>query len=299
MRQIIFLVNPISGTKSKTSLKEQLQQYCAENRINFRIEPTNAAGEYEYLREIIEKEAITDIVICGGDGTINQVVGALYSTPVNFGIIPFGSGNGLAHSAKIPASPLKALAAIFNGVIKPTDAFRVNGRFACMLSGVGFDADVAHAFAKQKTRGLITYTRESIKQLFAAKAYPFGIEINGSIQKTEAFFISVANSNQFGNQFTIAPKASLNDGLLDIVVVKKMNKALLPFTIFSQVMGTNEMHPIEELQEKFNIDYFQTEKIVIHNPGMAQLHIDGDPVETAARIEVDIIKGAFNMWMPT
>ena len=110
-----------------------------------------------------------------------------------------------------------------------------------LLCGIGFDADVAHEFAKQKTRGLQTYFRISTMQFFKSKPYPFEIHADDRILKTEAYFISVANSNQFGNNFTIAPQASMSDGLLDIVIVKKMNKIILPFSVFFQVSGNNKL----------------------------------------------------------
>ena len=100
----------------------------------------------------------------------------------------------------------------------------VNGRFACMLCGLGLDAQVAYDFAQQPKRGLATYIKQVFKNFFSAKSFPFEIDCLGESLVTDAFFISVANSNQFGNHFTIAPKASLSDGLLDVVIVKKQYK---------------------------------------------------------------------------
>lgn len=298
MRHLLFLINPIAGTKNKTSLPEEIAGFCSKNNLSFRIEHTNREGEYTYLEEIIQTEKITDVIIAGGDGTINQVVGALRNSPVNFGIIPFGSGNGLAFSAGIPTDIQKALQIILSENALPTDAFTINNTFACMLSGIGFDAEVAHAFAQQKTRGLFTYTMETLKHFMAAKAYPFLITADGQSIETEAFFISIANSNQFGNQFTIAPKASLHDGLLDIVVVKKMNKLLLPFTVFSQVTGQNEMKRVEQLEDADHILYFQAKQLSIQNTGAAMLHIDGDPAATAGNFNIEILEKAFYLLVP-
>src|SRR6185295_15557861 len=107
-----------------------------------------------------------------------------------------------------------ALEIIFKGEPVLTDGFMINDQFSCMLCGLGFDAKVAHDFAQQPKRGLITYIRMALKNYFSAKTYPFEIESASQSFKTEAYFISIANSNQFGNNFTIAPKASLSDGLL-------------------------------------------------------------------------------------
>jgi diacylglycerol kinase (ATP) len=218
-RKIIYLINPISGTKGKGTLLEMIGQKTQALGIPFQIVPTNAAGDYNFLREKINEEQITDIVICGGDGTVNQVTAALIDTDINIGIVPMGSGNGLAFAAKIPKKTTKALDIIFAGKAAYVDSFYINGIFSCMLCGVGFDAQVAHDFAIQSKRGLMTYIQQAVKNLIKATPYTFEINNHDSHFAVDAYFISIANGNQFGNNFTIAPKARLSDGLLDIVVV--------------------------------------------------------------------------------
>jgi len=203
-RKFIYFINPISGTSGKVLLLETIKQKTTERNIPFEILHTNAAGDYQYLGEKIRNEQITDVIICGGDGTVNQVANALQGIRVNVGIIPMGSGNGLAFAARIPKKPAQALDVIFNGKAEYIDSFYINGQFSCMLCGLGFDAQVAHDFAKQKKRGLATYVKQSTRNFFSARPYPFEIEMDGIRINTEAFFISIANSNQFGNNFTIA-----------------------------------------------------------------------------------------------
>jgi diacylglycerol kinase (ATP) len=297
-RKIIYLINPISGTRKKALVKNLIIRKTREAGIDFDILPSKANGQYENLQQIIRKEAITDVVICGGDGTVNTVVNALQGEPVQFGIIPMGSGNGLALAAKIPKQTGRALDLIFTGRAFATDAFYINEKFSCMLCGIGFDAAVAHEFAKQKKRGLQTYIRISTLQFFKSKPYPFEIILKDRILKTDAFFISVANSNQFGNQFTIAPKASLSDGLLDIVIVKKMNKFSLPFSILHHVAGNNLPLNVSDFGDKKNIIYLQTDKIIIRNPGLAPLHIDGDPADTYSEFKIRIVPHCFKLIQP-
>jgi diacylglycerol kinase family enzyme len=122
--------------------------------------------------------------------------------------------------------------------------------------------------------------------------------LNDKTLNTDAFFISVANSNQFGNQFTIAPKASLSDGLLDVVIVKKMNKIVLPFSVLLQVAGNKRLIEGVEYLEKKNIIYMQTDKIRILNPGLTPLHIDGDPTDTLSDFEIRIIPKCFKLIQP-
>jgi diacylglycerol kinase (ATP) len=296
-RRFIYFINPISGTKSKEALLQIIQQKTTAQKIPFEILHTNAAGEYAYLHDKIAAENITDVIVCGGDGTVNQIACALMGVKINIGIVPMGSGNGLALAANIPKNAVKALDVIFNGKAEYIDSFYINNRFSCMLCGLGFDAQVAHDFAKQQTRGLKTYVKESLKNFIKAKPYNFKIEVEGKIITTEAFFISIANSNQFGNHFTIAPQASLHDGVLDIVIVNKMSKLRMMWTVLKQIK-LGQVRPYEDKKYHHNeIHYFQTKAVTIHNPSLAPLHIDGEPVDTADIFEVKIIEKAFKLLM--
>jgi diacylglycerol kinase family enzyme len=164
-----------------------------------------------------------------------------------------------------------------------------------MLSGIGFDAKVAHAFARSSKRGLFTYIKVAARNFFSAKPYPFHITYTGHDVKTEAFFISIANSNQFGNQFTIAPKARLNDGLIDIVIVQEMNKFQLMMAILHQLRFGDVQ---EKIFRKKSILYFQAPGLNIKNPALAPLHIDGDPAKTADEFSIRIIPSAFRLLQP-
>ena len=295
-RKIIYIINPVSGTRSKINLREIIEAKTKEKNIPYHIFPSVASGDYSFLVSMIREEKITDVVIAGGDGTITQVVGNLMNEKLDFGIIPRGSGNGLALAAKILKHPEKALDIVFNGKAVETDGFFVNKTFACMLCGIGFDAKIAHEFAKQQTRGLTTYAKLVSKNFFNAPAYNFLIESNGLNFSTEAFFISVANSNQFGNNFTIAPKALLSDGLLDVVIVKKTARPLLLFNLVRQIL-TGKVRDIKN-SLGHPVIYFQTDKIKIENPNEAPMHIDGNPAETPRTIEIEIKKKCFRLIQP-
>jgi diacylglycerol kinase (ATP) len=297
-RNLLYIINPISGTKRKSPLQDIVATRTKAAGFEFDIFPSVANGDYSFLDPIIEEKKFTDVVIAGGDGTINQVVNGLRKYRLPFGIIPCGSGNGLALSAKIPRNVEGALKIIFEGKTESCDAFMVNEKFACMLCGLGFDAQVAHDFANDPKRGLTTYIRKTISNFFSAKTYPFVLTTGGREIKTQALFISVANSNQFGNQFTIAPMASLNDGLLDIVVMAKQNKLSALLQAFKQVGGYNKLQGIDVINEKASVLYFQTDKIEIENTGLAPLHVDGDPAETVKHFSVQVLKDAFPLIYP-
>ncbi len=297
-RKIIYLINPISGTSKKEKTRLLIERETELQQIPFKVFYTNPAGDYDLIRDHILQEGYTDVVMIGGDGTVNQVTNALRDTGVQFGIIPSGSGNGLARAANIPSKLKSALAIIFGGKTKAVDAFTINGDYSCMLSGIGFDAQVAHDFAQKTTRGLFTYTQQSIINYFKANPYQFEVTIDHFSFFTDAFFISIANSNQFGNNATIAPQASLSDGLLDVVIVQKMNKAKLPFAILRQMRGNNKLQQLVDDMSTKTILYFQTPSLSIKNEKLAPLHIDGEPRETAETFNIEIIKAAFKLLQP-
>jgi diacylglycerol kinase family enzyme len=217
---------------------------------------------------------------------------------VNFGIIPCGSGNGLAYTAGIPKQPEKALELIFLGKAHAIDGFTVNDQFACMLSGLGFDARVAHEFARQPKRGLATYARQVFKHFIGAGTYNFTIATKEKKFTTAAYLISIANSNQFGNNVKIAPKASLTDGLLDVVIVTSQNKISLLIQTIRQLGGFIKVQSLAILDETRSIIYFQTDKLFIENLSEAPLHIDGDPAETPDSLDIKICKQCFHLIQP-
>lgn len=294
-RRFLFILNPISGTGDKDSVEQVIRKQTAASGFEYHIFPSVANGDYGFVEHIIEQKKITDIVVAGGDGTLNATVNHLGKFGLPFGIIPCGSGNGLAFSAGIPKDAEKALKVIFKGKAQWIDAFTINGKFACMLCGLGLDAQVAHDFANAPKRGLLTYVKKTIADFIKAPAYSFVLHNDGKEIKTKAFFISIANSNQFGNNFTIAPQASLTDGLLDIVIMTKQSKVSVLFNTVRQISGFNQIKSMEMVHENSSLIYFQTEAIHISNPEHAPMHIDGDPVDAASEVEVKVMKKAFQL----
>ncbi|MFN2437660.1 MAG: diacylglycerol kinase family protein [Chitinophagaceae bacterium] len=294
-RHILYIINPISGTKKKSSLQQLIEQKTNAAGFGYTTHLSVADNDYSFLTGVILEKEITDIVIAGGDGTVNGVVNSFKSFNVRFGILPCGSGNGLSLSAGIPKNITKALEVIFNGKSEWTDGFLVNDHFACMLCGLGFDAQVAHNFAADPNRGLITYIRQSIRNFFSASTYHFSLKANNEEFETEAFFISIANSNQFGNNFTIAPKASISDGLLDIVIVTKQNKLSVLLQTIRQVGGYNTLIDKEIANSNASVIYFQTKALQIKNLSLAPMHIDGDPCKTTEELNIKILKKCFRL----
>ena len=297
-RKLLFLVNPISGTRTKEKLIAFITEKVTSAGFLFTIDYTNATGNYTLLKEKVIADRFTDIVIVGGDGSVNQVVQAFAALPVRFGILPVGSGNGLARAAGIPTKIKRALQVIIEGNTMPVDGFTINDAFSCMLSGLGFDAQVAHNFARKAKRGLFNYTKESLLHFFKAQPYGFEIKLPEFSFFTDAFLISIANSNQFGNNVTIAPQAKLNDGLLDVIVVQKMHKVKVPYAILKQLSGNNKMQQLVEDMEHKNIVYFQTPSLEISNLKLAPLHIDGEAVASAQHLVIKVLPNYFTLFVP-
>jgi YegS/Rv2252/BmrU family lipid kinase len=297
-RKILFFINPISGTKSKLQLEKTIIRKCEEKNISFEILFTSKDGDYRFLHDKINNENVTDIAIAGGDGSLSPIISSVLNRPVNIGIIPLGSGNGLARTAGIPNSVDKAFDTIFTGKSKCTDVFLINDKLSVHVSGLGFDAKVAHDFSEGKSRGLNAYTKIAVNNFLSAKTYPFMIEVDEKKINVDAFFICIANSNQFGNNFKVAPKASICDGLLDIVVLPKTNKATAVLSFAQQIISGSVHHfSAAELQKK-NVLYFQTRKLKIDNPALAPLHIDGDPSETSKEFSIEILPSAYKLIQP-
>jgi diacylglycerol kinase family enzyme len=221
-----------------------------------------------------------------------------------------GSGNGLAFAAGIPRDPAKALDIILTGNASWIDGFQINGRFSCMLCGIGFDGGVAHQFAREHRRGLQTYIRVTLTHFLRARCYPFMIDLPTSSAEAaakaatptsfpvEAFFIDIANGNQFGNNVTIAPRADLHDGLLDIVIVKKASRLRLLLSATRQVLGGYKMTAAPVNAGTKKVLYFQTPELSIANPDGAPLHIDGEPAPSADRFRIEIAPKAIRLIQP-
>lgn len=301
-RKLFYIINPIAGNGSRGSLRKQIEERTRKAGYDFECRDSAIDGNYDLIAHAIQSEGFTDIIIAGGDGTINQVVGALRYLELPFGIIPCGSGNGLARCAGLSTDPQEALDTIFSGSAIRTDGYTVNGNFACELTGLGFDGAVAHAYAQSATRGLNTYIRHAIKQFASAPSYRFIVRLFGQALSLDAYMITVANANQFGNKVTIAPYASISDGLLDVVIVKKQNKLPLLWRAYRQLSGRNSPLLGEEIvaslssgAKQQDIHYWQVSAIEIENLGGAMIHVDGEATPPVTNAKIEVAPSAFRL----
>ncbi|MDI9357276.1 MAG: YegS/Rv2252/BmrU family lipid kinase [Chitinophagaceae bacterium] len=287
MKKILYLLNPLSGTKSPKKIIQAIQQETTKRNIPFHIQNIHTIHNY---KDIIKNADITHIIIIGGDGTISTVLNELIHSSIIFGIIPTGSGNGFAFSLGISHKLKKYFDTLFEGNITQIDLFSVNNQYACSLFGLGFDAQVAHQFATQKKRGLISYISLSLKNLIPLKSYSFHIKTENVQFDIHAYMVVVTNSNQFGNNVKIAPLAKQNDGLLDVVILPKINFLTLLLQ-YIQLLHTKKMTNLKNIKTN-KIIYFQTNNITITNIDKAPTQKDGDIYITEQTIHINIIPHA-------
>lgn len=298
-RKLAFLINPISGTRNKDVLTRRITSRCTREGVAFEILATQQDGNYHFLKEKIKKEGLTDVVICGGDGSISPVVSSLLGIDVNIGILPLGSGNGLAHTAGIPFSVSRALNIIFTGTPVYVDAFKINGRLGCQITGLGFDALIARKFSEERKRGITTYTKLAVKYFFKATDYKFSIACDDDEPAdVNAYILCVSNANQFGNNLKIAPRASLNDGLLDVVILKETNKLRILTAFVNHLLFARKTRAELINLGKEKISYFNCRRVTIKNKNLAPVHVDGDPLEPAGKYLIEVVPSAYRLIYP-
>jgi YegS/Rv2252/BmrU family lipid kinase len=279
-RNILILINPVSGISNKHRIRQILKERLDDSGLDYQVKFTGYSGHGTELAQEAVNSGHDAVVVAGGDGSVSEVAKALVNTDVALGIIPTGSGNGLAHFLKLPFNLSKAIGNIKTFRVKKIDTFTVNGRFGCNLSGVGFDAKVADEFSKVKRRGFWSYFRIVLQEYVTYESQNYVLEFDGKTIERKALMICFANSNQFGNNTVIAPGACADDGLIDICVISKVPILEAP------VMGTMLVSRL--LNKTHYAEYFKTSEVVLNKPEGIPLHIDGDPVDTENTIRVKV-----------
>lgn len=264
-----FIVNPISGRSSKESIVGAIAGSVDMDRYEVTIRFTAAPGHATTLASEAVQSGQQLVVAVGGDGTVNEVARALVGTDAALGIIPCGSGNGLARHLHIPMNPRKAIEILNQGRIRRIDTLTVNGTPCFCTAGVGYDAFVSEEYAKEPTRGLVTYVRKAVENWFDYTPEQYLIETEEGMFSRTALAITCANANQWGNGFHVAPKASLTDGLIDVTIIhpiKPLNALPMPVQILGYSFDKNP-----------GVETFKTSGLTIRRATPAPLHIDGEP----------------------
>ena len=278
---ILFVINSISGGKKKLSLPAVIEANLDKNKFSATFSFTNVAGHATRIAQDAISKDIDIIVAVGGDGTINEIAQELLGTDKILGIIPLGSGNGLARALHIPMNTKKAIAVINKLDTKLIDAAKLNQKYFLNMAGIGFDAHVSAVFAGSKSRGLKGYLKMGLKEVLSYHPQKYELNIDGKIYEREAFVISIANSTQYGNNFHISPNSSLTDGFLEICIVKPLPLYKLLILALQMLCSTTHRSKMVEI--------ISGQHIQIKREAAAVVHLDGEPVEMNNFIEIDII----------
>lgn len=275
----LFIINPISGGKTKDRVPELIGKYLDTTAFNATIIFTDGVS---HARQIA-KEAVGSfelIVAVGGDGTVNEIASAIVGTDTTLGIIPYGSGNGLSRFLGISMDAGKAIKNLSTGSVAFIDSAKLNGQPFFNMAGVGFDAHISDVFSHGKKRGFFSYIKSSLQEIAKYKSQTYHLEIDGKAYEREAFMVSFANSSQYGNNAHISPNASVQDGLLDICVIQKFPLWRFPEMGIRMLTKTSDKTKYVEIIRGKHI------KIKRESPG--PVHLDGEPQIMDAAIEIEV-----------
>ena len=279
-RHITFIINPISGTHTKKQLPQLIGETIDAEKFSYDIKCTEYAGHAAEMARQCAADGVDVVVAIGGDGTVNEVARSLVHSKTALGIVPCGSGNGLARHLCIPLDIKKALGLINRCDIEDFDYGVINGLPFFCTCGMGFDAFISLKFAESGKRGPISYVENVLKEGLKYRPETYELIDESSTQRHKAFLIACANASQYGNNAYIAPGATMKDGLMDVIVMEPFDTLDAPqiaADLFMKTLGNNS-----------KIKTFRTQSIKIHRDRPGAIHYDGDPIMTDSDVEVHI-----------
>jgi diacylglycerol kinase (ATP) len=283
----LFIINERSGAKRKYDVAEVIRRASPfEHEIV-------ACGRMEDLDPIIdraESDSLDVVFAVGGDGTVHEIAKRLIGRNLALGILPIGSGNGFARHIGLIADPARALESCRGCRIVTIDTASVNGHPFLGVMGIGFDAVIAERFAASTVRGLQTYVREGLRAFIEFNAEEYDVTVNGTTTRRRAFVIAVANSGQYGNNARIAPLASLQDGLLDLVIVNDSHLIDAAFLIGRLFSGS--------FHRAAGVTSLQTTEVTIRRPSAGPAHLDGEPVTLGEELHVRVVPQSLQLLVP-
>lgn len=285
--KLLAIINPISGTGKQKGIDGVLKKYLNTDKFQLFIEYTQYAGNASEIAKDAILKQYDAVLAIGGDGTINEVASSLAGSDVAMGIIPCGSGNGLARHLGIPMSVAKAIDWLNKAEIISMDTVKANDKLFVNVAGVGFDAFISHEFDKMDSRGLISYFKAVVNSFFTYSQKDFSVETKDGKLELKGFLLSFANSSQFGNNAYIAPKASVLDGKINLILLKKpkwyqipgvaiktFTKRLESSSLFTQITG-----------DEFRIKQDCTLG-----------HVDGEPTEFGQDIHIKVCPSSLKIF---
>lgn len=290
MKKAVFIVNPISGTQSKELILNLLKEKMDKNRYVWEVMYTERAGHAVELAANSAQSGADIVVAIGGDGTINEVGRSLIHTNTALGIIPCGSGNGLARHLHISLDPKKAIEILNEGHIDTIDYGKINNKEFFCTCGVGFDAFVSLKFAHAGKRGLLTYLEKTLQESLKYQPETYELETEDGRLEYKAFLIACGNASQYGNNAYIAPQATLTDGLLDVTILEPftvLDVPTLAFQLFNKTIDQNS-----------RIKTFRCKSLKIKRTAPGVVHFDGDPMQAGKMVDIEVIQKGLQVIAP-
>jgi YegS/Rv2252/BmrU family lipid kinase len=278
--KICFIINPIAGGK-RENIKQLINEKLDFQKYEYTLYETKGQGDARELAKDALSKGYKKIIASGGDGTVNEVGSALIETDAVMGIIPSGSGNGLARHLKIPVKLDKAMDIINNPGVTPIDYGLINEIPFFCTAGLGFDAHIGKVFDEGDQRGFWAYTNAVFKEFFTYKEKKYKIRVDEKEIKTRAFLLTIANASQFGNNAYVSPDAKITDGLLDVTIVKPFPK---PKAIYLGVRLFNK-----SLDRSKYVNIYRTEKVAVIRKKKGAVHYDGEPIEMGKKIRFRVV----------
>lgn len=289
-KHLVFIINPKSGTDRVKSLQSAIERTLDASKYTYELQYTNAPKHGVELARNAASAGAYAVIAVGGDGSVNDVVAGIIGTDTVLGIVPGGSGNGMARAMALPLKYAQAIAVLNGGKTERIDIGYANEQPFISNAGVGFDALISGKFAKSTRRGLAGYTNLVIRYLWRYKEPEWQIIINGETIRQRAFIVNVANGQQLGYNFRIAPGASYKDGLLDVVVVKKFPKILGWTFAVRALNGSMLRSPY--------VMHFKTTEVEITHPSLRVMQTDGDAHSCDKRVRFSIVPHALSVIIP-
>jgi YegS/Rv2252/BmrU family lipid kinase len=290
-KRIRFVANPFSGTKSKRNLEPLIKKYLDQSLYDWELIFTDYAGHATILAKEAADKNYFMVVAVGGDGSINEVSQSLIHSDTVLGILPLGSGNGFAMHLGIGRNVKKAFQFLNAGKILTIDTCLMNKRPYVNLAGMGFDAEVSARIKGSKLRGFLGYLVYSLQEAFTYKMQDFEITIDGKTIQRTCFTLAIANAPMYGYGFVVAPKALLNDGLLEVMIIKKAPKWRIILEGWRYLNNSLHKSPLAETYEGKEI-FVKTKS----SPWAA--HVDGESLKVESPVRFRIVENSLKVMCP-
>ena len=287
-RKFAFIINPNAGVKRRKDVRKLISDFFPSGDL-YELLLWEDKNNFEKVWSKVREKNFTHVVAVGGDGTVNKVASYLVGTDYVLGILPIGSGNGLARSLGVPMNIHLALQFLVDGLSQKMDVGYLNGKPFFCTAGVGFDATIGNAFVQSRRRGLFSYVKIVIRELLRYKSKKYHLLIDGIRMEREAFLITIANAGQYGNDFYIAPEADVADGFFHLVIVKPFG--LLGFFSLLLKVVSKKAHTSSY------VETVKCKEINVTSINSELFHFDGEPSVAQKGILVNIESEGLNVVM--